>query len=310
MKFSLYAFIVLLFSCSTTSSSSSPASPSRPHIIFILFDDQGYNEVNWVNQNAGRYITPTLDLLADEGISLERNYYMGPLCSPSRAMLMTGRYATRLGVQANVVHYDLPWAIGKEEEFLPQVLGEHGGYTSYGAGKWHIGMMSEWALPTSRGFHMWDGYLTGCQGRWTHVASCCSANSSYSDQDYVCLNSRPSEEGDDEKDYRGYDWFKNANPDLSANGTETTDIMVSSTIQFLRDHASQFDNIEDISPVFLYLSFPNIHDPYTTKEKFYNMYRDRNDLNEDEKVMYAYLTEGDIAVGAIKDELIELGLFR
>ena len=40
-----------------------------------------------------------------------------------------------------------------------QVLSEHGGYTSYGVGKYHLGMMSEWALPTSRGFEKWDGYL-------------------------------------------------------------------------------------------------------------------------------------------------------
>merc|ERR1719351_610500 len=86
-----------------------------------------------------------------------------------------GRYTTRLGTHANVVFWDTPWAVPKEEEFLPQVLSKHGGYTSYGVGKYHLGMMSEWALPTSRGFDKWDGYLQGCGSAWTHVASCCHA---------------------------------------------------------------------------------------------------------------------------------------
>ena len=120
MKFELSTFTSLLFLC-TTASATSPASPSRPHVIFVLFDDQGYNEVNWVNGNDKRYVLPTLDSLASEGVALESNYYVGPICSPSRSMLMTGRYTTRLGTHANVVYWDTPWAVPKEEEFLPQV---------------------------------------------------------------------------------------------------------------------------------------------------------------------------------------------
>ena len=67
MKFQLSTFISLLF-LSTTASSMSPASPSRPHVIFVLFDDQGYNEVNWVNGNSKRYVLPTLDSLAADKV--------------------------------------------------------------------------------------------------------------------------------------------------------------------------------------------------------------------------------------------------
>ena len=214
-------FFILISFCDWAAPSS-PASPSRPHIIFALFDDQGYNEVNWVNGNDGRYVLPTLDSLSKEGVSLASKYYVGPICSPSRSMFMTGRYTTRLGTHANVVYWDTPWAVAKEEEFLPQVLSEHGGYTSYGVGKYHLGMMSNWALPTNRGFHMWDGYLQGCESGWTHVASCCHAGSPYSDQKYIC----PAEADSDEKDYRGYDWFRNEKPDLSANGTKTSGKML------------------------------------------------------------------------------------
>lgn len=163
--------------------------------------------------------------------------------------------------------------------------------------------MSEWALPTSRGFDKWDGYLQGCGSGWTHVSSCCHAGSPYSDQKYVCNVSL----GNTTKDYRGYDWFRDDKIDVSANGTKVSDRMVSSAKEFLRQHASKFDHREDISPIFLYLAFQNIHGPITTEEKFYNMYRNRADLNEEGKVLYGYLTEADAAVGAIKDGLEELG---
>ena len=222
-----------------------------------------------MNENENRYIMPTLDLLSKEGVSFASNYYAGSLCTPTRAMLMTGRYATRLGMQANVIAFDVPWSVPRDEEFLPQILSERGGYTSYGTGKYDLGMMSEWALPTNRGFHMWDGFLQGCESGWTHVSACCQPGSAFNDAEYVCpSNDLQACAGDD---CRGYDWFKNDKPDLSANGTKTSDLMVSSTKEFLRMHAGKFKSAEDMSPIFLYLSFQNIHDPYTTKEEFYNM---------------------------------------
>lgn len=61
---------------------------SKPHIIFILVDDQGFRDVGY---HGSEIKTPTLDRLAAQGVKLE-NYYVQPLCSPSRSQLMTGRY--------------------------------------------------------------------------------------------------------------------------------------------------------------------------------------------------------------------------
>ena len=108
MKYHHLSFVSFLILLSATfyCKASAPASSSRPHIIFVLFDDQGYNEVNWVNDNGNRYIMPTLDSLSKEGVSLASKYYIGPICSPSRSMFMTGRYTTRLGTHANVIYLD------------------------------------------------------------------------------------------------------------------------------------------------------------------------------------------------------------
>ena len=88
---------------------------------------------------------------------------------------------------------------------------------------------------------MWDGYLQSCGSGWTHVAQCCKAGSSLHDEEYVCPKTV-------DPDDRGYDWFRNEKPDLSANGTKTSDRMVSSTKEFLRLHASKFTITEDLTP--------------------------------------------------------------
>lgn len=64
---------------------------SQPHIVFILVDDQGFRDVGY---HGSEIKTPTLDRLAAQGVKLE-NYYVQPLCSPSRSQLMTGRYGAR-----------------------------------------------------------------------------------------------------------------------------------------------------------------------------------------------------------------------
>lgn len=67
--------------------SKPPGSPRQPHLIFIMVDDQGYNDVGY---HGSQIRTPTLDRLAHRGVKLE-NYYVQPICSPSRSQLMTGR---------------------------------------------------------------------------------------------------------------------------------------------------------------------------------------------------------------------------
>lgn len=71
---------------------------TRPDVVFVLADDLGYNELNFMNTTRG-ISTPHLDALASTGVVL-KNYYVAPICSPTRSALMTGRYTTRLGTRA------------------------------------------------------------------------------------------------------------------------------------------------------------------------------------------------------------------
>ena len=71
------------------------------------------------------------------------------------------------------------------------------------------------------------------------------------------------------------------------------------SLEFLHHHANKFDSPKDMNPIFLYLAFQNIHGPTTTEEKFYNMHKNRKDLSDDGKVLYAYLTEADAALASL-----------
>ena len=108
-------------------------TPLRPDITFVLADDLGYNELSFQNTSRG-LVTPHLDSLAAEGVVL-RNYYVGPICSPTRSALMTGRYMIRLGTQSNVIYWDTPWGISLNETLLPELL-KRSGYKTAMFGKW------------------------------------------------------------------------------------------------------------------------------------------------------------------------------
>ena len=104
-----------------------------PNVVFILADDLGYNELNFMNASRG-ILTPNLDSLANTGVIM-KNYYVQPICSPTRSAFMTGRYTVRLGTQGSVIFWDTPWAVALNETFLPQNL-KDAGYKTAMFGKW------------------------------------------------------------------------------------------------------------------------------------------------------------------------------
>ena len=103
---------------------AAPAATPKPNIVFVLADDLGYNELNFMNDTRG-ILTPHLDSLAHAGVVL-KNYYVQPICSPTRSALMTGRYTVRLGTQGSVIFWDTPWGIALNETFIPQNLKDAG----------------------------------------------------------------------------------------------------------------------------------------------------------------------------------------
>jgi len=140
------------------------ADALRPHIVFFLIDDLGYADCGF---NGGREIrTPNIDALAKGGAVLE-SHYVQPVCSPTRAALMTGRYPTRTGVYT-VVRPHAKWGLPLGERTLASAL-KDAGYETAISGKWHLGEFEPAYRPMARGFDHQYGHYFGALDYFTHL---------------------------------------------------------------------------------------------------------------------------------------------
>ena len=165
MKKSLLTHTVLVVA-GACACSAAEALPSRPNILVIVSDDQGYADAGF--QGNRDIPTPNLDALARDGVRCPRAYVTAPVCSPSRAGLLTGRYQERFGHQNNIVaEAALPIAhLPAGETLLPEVLAA-AGYETAMIGKWHLGLQMGFR-PYERGFQNFFGFVTGGHDYFTN----------------------------------------------------------------------------------------------------------------------------------------------
>ena len=138
------------------------ASTRPPHIVLIVADDLGWNDVGY---HGSEIATPHIDRIAERGIELDR-FYVQPSCSPTRAALMTGKSPARLGILRPIGKLD-PGGLPIEERLLPEFLRE-AGYQTFMTGKWHLGHSEQRYFPHRRGFDQFYGHVTGGIGYWDH----------------------------------------------------------------------------------------------------------------------------------------------
>ena len=203
--------------------------PKQPNIVFIMADDLGFGDVGFNNSSI---LTPNIDKLAAEGVRLNQ-FYVQPLCSPTRACLMTGRYPIRYGLQVDVIR---PWAnygLPLTERLLPQVLKE-AGYETAICGKWHLGNCSPEYLPTRRGFDHQYGCYTGAIDYYKHTRN------------------------------GSLDWNRNDKP-LVEEGY-ATDLIADEAVRII-------ENRNTSKPLFLYVPFTAPHQPLQAPESYLEMYR-------------------------------------
>ena len=128
------------------------AETRKPNFIFILIDDQGYYDLGCYG--ATEVQTPHIDSMAKEGIRFTDYYAAAPICSPSRAGLLTGCYPRRVGNEIWVHRADSPNGIHPDELTLAELL-KTNGYKTACIGKWHLGFQEPF-LPRNQGFdHSW-----------------------------------------------------------------------------------------------------------------------------------------------------------
>ena len=153
------AAVLLLAACSRE-----PAPSNLPNIVLIIADDLGWADVGY---HGGPYRTPHIDRLAGESVVLER-FYVSPICSPTRAGILTGRYPIRFGMQRAVIP---PWrlyGLDPNEVTIAELLRD-AGYKHRGAfGKWHLGHLARKWHPLGQGFSEFRGHYNGAIDYFTH----------------------------------------------------------------------------------------------------------------------------------------------
>ncbi|XP_004522436.1 arylsulfatase J [Ceratitis capitata] len=130
---------------------------AKPHIILILADDMGFDDVSFRGSN--EFLTPNIDALAYHGRILER-LYAPAICTPSRGALMTGRFPIHTGTQHFVISNEEPWGLHTNYTILPEIF-QKAGYSTNLVGKWHLGFAKREFTPTYRGFDYHYGYWGG-----------------------------------------------------------------------------------------------------------------------------------------------------
>lgn len=226
----LFTFLVAVAAANlgwTRSAIAQPAAP-RPHILYIVSDDQGWKDVGFHGSDIK---TPNIDQLARGGARLEQ-FYSQPMCTPSRAALMTGRYPHRYGLQTLVIPSAGTYGLATDEWLLPQMLKE-AGYATAIVGKWHLGHADRKYWPRQRGFDYQYGPLLGEIDYFTHSA------------------------------HGTRDWFRNNEP-VKEDGY-VTELLGQDAVGLIEKHDPK-------TPLFLYLAFTAPHAPYQAPEQALDQY--------------------------------------
>jgi arylsulfatase A-like enzyme len=150
-KSNLRSFATLLFFkfCIVTYAFAQP-SGNRPNIILLMADDQGWNELGCYDHPLMH--TPNIDKMADNGLRFERFYAASPICTPTRASVITGRHANRMGA------FTWNYSLRPEEISIAQLLSDKGYHTAH-FGKWHLGPAKK-DSPTNPGAMGFDHWLS------------------------------------------------------------------------------------------------------------------------------------------------------
>lgn len=242
---------------------------SKPNILVIFTDDHGTLDVNVYG--AQDLYTPNLDKLAKEGVRFSQFYATAPVCSPSRAGLLTGKFNYNAGLINNV---QIP---EKDPEFLTGLpTGEitmaetfrEGGYNTALIGKWHLGHSPE-KLPNGQGFDYFFGHQYGCIDNFSHFFHWDGPNR--------------------------HDLFQNET-EVYRNGEFFGDLMVEEVIKFTSEKKE--------TPFFLYWAINMPHYPYQGKKKWLNYYKN---LQTPRKEYAAFISTVDEMIGEVLDHLKATG---
>ncbi len=207
---------------------------NRPNIVHIVADDLGWKDVGF--NGCTDIKTPNLDKLAAQGARFTQ-FYVQPMCTPTRAALMTGRYPFRYGLQTAVIPSVSAYGLDTTERLMPQCLKE-AGYKTAIIGKWHLGHADKKWWPKQRGFDYQYGAMIGELDYFTH------------------------------EEHGVVDWYRDNKP-LREKGY-TTQLIGNDAVKLIEQHNTS-------TPLYLYLTFNAPHTPYQAPQEYLDRYKNIQD---------------------------------
>lgn len=249
------------------------ALATPPHIVFIVADDMGWNDVSF--HGSDEIPTPNIDALAYNGIILN-SHYVQPLCSPTRAALMTGLYPIHTGMQGYPMLAAEPRGLPLQK-ILPQYLKDVG-YVTRAVGKWHLGFYRKEFTPVYRGFDSHLGYWTGSISYYDHIVQ-----DIYPDGNILS----------------GHDFRRNMDTAWDLEGKYATEVFTEEALRIIEEHDS-------CKPLFLYVSHLAVHAGNTGKlleapQEIINRFRHIKEPNR--RTYAAMVSQMDESVGRVVETL-------
>jgi len=270
----LRALIVSTLARTLLSSSTPAFAAERPNIVIILADEPGYAALGV--HGCKDIPTPHIDSIAKGGVRFTQAYVTSPICSPTRAGLLTGRYQQRFGFEDNGGPDPEPaFGLPLTEATIAESLSA-AGYRTAIAGKWDVGIRDD-CRPTRRGFDEFFGFLPGVNDYIRRQAS-----------ESTGLLGRPLVNG------RSAAIFRNS--DIVDEPEYLTDAFGREAGEFVRRSKGQ--------PFLLYVAFNAVHNPMSAPEKYENRFAE---LQPDRRIYAAMVSAMDDAVGEIIHALRDTG---
>lgn len=244
---------------------------SLPNILLILTDDQGYHDVSYYGTEDIR--TPHMDSLSAQGMRFDKFYANCPVCSPTRAALLTGRYQDYVGVPG-VIRTDPEDSWGYLDPsalLLPSALKEAGYHTTL-IGKWHLGLESP-NTPNERGFDKFKGWLGDMMDDyWQHRR-------------------------------HGINYMRDNDRVIDPEG-HATDLFTAWSIDYIRQQA------KDDQPFFLYLAYNAPHFPVQPLEEWLQRVKQREPHISDTRAnLVAFIEHLDDGIGQVIQALKQTGQY-
>mgnify|MGYP003645106720 CR=1 FL=1 len=284
--FNTFCFLFIVLISTSVHASLEQTKKDPPNVILIITDDQGYGDFGFTGNPHVK--TPVIDQLAKESVRLN-NFYVSPVCAPTRSSLMTGRYSLRTGVRDT---YNGGATMATEEITLAEML-KDAGYETGAFGKWHLGDNYPFR-PGDQGFDESLIHLAGGMGQPGDFTTYFQKDRSYFDPT-LWSNGK-------QKSFQGY----------------CSDIFTDEAIRFVENQSPE-------KPFFLYLAFNAPHTPLQVPDEYYQKYKDIDPASgfggngmpmpkmsekdkEDARKVYAMVSNIDDNIGKLVQKLEDMGI--